>query len=105
MTIHKTKRGTNHIYSLRRNRGYLQKHVAALLGHRFPQMVSQYECGTAFPPLETALLLEIALGAKLSEIYVDLYRDLQLRVLTRAESLPTEMRRQILGRLLGKDST
>jgi transcriptional regulator with XRE-family HTH domain len=104
MKTHKTKRGTNHIYSLRRNRGYLQKHVAALLGHRYTQMVSQYECGTAFPPLETALLLEIALGAKLSEIYVDLYRELQLQVLTRAERLPGQMRQQVLGRLLGKDS-
>jgi DNA-binding XRE family transcriptional regulator len=103
MKTHKTKRGTNHIYSLRRNRGYLQKHLAALLGHRFTQMVSSYEVGTALPPLETALLLEIALGARLSEIYVDLYQELQMKLLARADHLPHAIRRQILGRLLGKD--
>ena len=103
MKTFKTKRGVNHIYSLRRNRRYLQKHVAALLGHRFTRMVSQYECGAALPPLETALLLEIALGARLSEIYVDLYRTLEKTVLSRARRLPPEMRREVRGRLLGKD--
>lgn len=82
----------------------LQKHLAALLGHRYVGMVSQYENGTALPPLATALLLEIALGAKLSEIYVDLYQDLQLLVLARSERLGPNIRRQIVGRLLGKDS-
>lgn len=99
----KNKRGLNHIYALRRNRGYLQKHLAVLLGHRFTQMVSQYESGASLPPLETALLLEIALGARLSEVYVDLYQDLQLLVLKRAEVLPPELRRQLNGRLLGKE--
>ena len=102
--VPKTKRAVNHIYSLRKNRGYLQKHVAALLGHRFTQMVSQYECGHSLPPLRTALLLEIALGAKLSEIYVDLYVELKAQLLTRAEGLPRPVRRQIRGRLLGKES-
>ena len=99
----KTKKTINHMYALRRNRGYLQKHIAALVGHRFTQMVSQYESGTSLPPLETALLLEIILGARLSEIYVDLYQELQLRVLNRAETLPPDMRRRLRGRLLGKD--
>jgi transcriptional regulator with XRE-family HTH domain len=100
----KNKHGLNHIYSLRRNRGMLQKHLAVLLGHEYVGMVSQYENGSAFPPLATALLLEIALGARLSEIYVDLYRDLQLLVLTRSERLTPAIKRQIVGRLLGKDS-
>lgn len=99
----KNKKAINYIYALRRNRGYLQKHLAVLVGHRFTQMVSQYESGTSLPPLETALLLEIILGARLSEIYVDLYQDLQLLVLKRAEALSPDMRRRILSRLLGKD--
>jgi DNA-binding XRE family transcriptional regulator len=102
--VPKTKRQPNHIYSLRRNRGYLQKQLATLLGHRYTQMVSQYENGASLPPLETALLLEIALGAKLSEIYVGLYQDLQLHVLARAQQLPDPLKRQIIGRLLGKDA-
>lgn len=104
MKTRKTKKEPNHIYSLRRNRGYLQKHLAALLGHRYIQMVSQYENGTSLPPLETALLLEIALGAKLSDIYVDLYQQLQLEVLTRAQGLPYPVKRGVVGRLLGKDT-
>ena len=105
MKTHKTQTVLNHIYSLRRNRGYLQKHLAALLGHRYTQMVSSYECGRGLPPLETALLLEIALGAKLSEIYVDLYQELQIRILTNAQTLPAQMRQHLRSRLLGKDST
>jgi DNA-binding XRE family transcriptional regulator len=97
------KKSINHMYALRRNRGYLQKHLAVLVGHRSTQMVSQYESGASLPPLETALLLEIILGARLSEIYVDLYQELQVRVLQRAEALPPEMRRRLLSRLLGKD--
>src|SRR5712691_10375071 len=99
----KHKRGINHLYALRRNRGYLQKHVATLVGHRFIQMVSQYESGTSLPPLETALLLEIILGARLSEIYVDLYQELQLLVLQRSQTLPTDLRHRIVDRLLRKD--
>jgi len=77
--------------------------LAVLVGHRFTQMVSQYENGASLPPLETALLLEIILGARLSEIYVDLSQELQLLVLKRAVTLPPEMRRRLLSRLLGKD--
>ena len=99
----KNKKVINHLYALRRNRGYLQKHLAVLVGHRFTQMVSQYESGTSLPPLETALLLEITLGARLSEIYVDLYQELQLLVLRRAEALSPEQRRRLVSRLLGKD--
>ena len=101
--IPKHKRGINHIYALRRNRGYLQKHLSILVGHRFTQMVSEYETGTSLPPLETALVLEIVLGARLSEIYVDLYQELQQLVLKRAERLPPEMRRRLTSRLHGKD--
>ena len=94
----------NHIYSLRRNRGYLQKQLATLLGRGSTQMISAYECGRTFPPLEMALMLEIALGAKLSEIYVDLYQDLQVRVLTNARALPPQLRQPLRSRLLGKES-
>ena len=44
--------------------------------------------------LETALLLEITLGARLSELYVDLYQELQLLVLKRSEALPEDVRRK-----------
>ncbi len=99
----KTKRVHNHILKMRRNRGLTQKQLARLLGHRSTHMVSKYERGLSLPPLETALLLEIALGVRLAELYVDLDQDLQHLALTRAEALPIVVRRAFRGRLLGKD--
>ena len=99
----KTKRVSNHIFKMRRNRGLAQKQLARLLGHRSTPMISKYESGVSLPPLETALLLEIALGVRLSELYVDLYQDLQIQVMKRSESLPMALQRGLLGRILGKD--
>ena len=99
----KTKRATNHIFNMRRNRRLLQKQLAVLIGHRYTHMISKYEHGLRLPPLETALLLEIALGVRLPDMYPDLYRRLQTMVLKRSRVLPRDVRRGILGRLLGKD--
>lgn len=99
----KTKRTPNHIFKMRRNRGLAQKQLALLLGHSYTQMLSKYESGASLPPLVTALLLEISLGIRLSEMYVDLYKELQCLVLSRANNLPDEIRRALRGRLLGKD--
>jgi transcriptional regulator with XRE-family HTH domain len=98
------KQGLNHLYALRRNRGFLQKHLAVLVGHKGTKMLSQYECGRALPPLEIALLLEIVLGARLPELYVDLYQELQVLALTRAQALPLHVRQPLISRLLGKES-
>ena len=101
--VPKTNRGRNHIFNMRRTRGLAQKQLARLLGHRYTDMVSKYEHGVSLPPLETALLLEIALGVRLSELYVDLYQGLRRVVVKRSESLPHELRRGLVGRLQGKD--
>jgi DNA-binding XRE family transcriptional regulator len=93
----------NHLYTLRRIRGFRQKQLAHLLGYRSTTMVSRFESGNHVPPLKVALMLEIILGARLSEIYVDLYRDLSAHVLDRSTHLPAGLTRQIRGRLLGKD--
>lgn len=93
----------NHIFNMRRNRRYLQKQLALLVGHRYTYMLSKYEHGVSLPPLETALILEIALGVRLAELYPELYGRLQKLVLTRARTLPKAIRRSLIGRLLGKD--
>jgi transcriptional regulator with XRE-family HTH domain len=100
---HNTKRGINNIYRMRRNRSLLQKQLALLLGHRSYRMVSQYESGASFPPFETALLLEIALGASLPELFPDIYQECLRKVLNRAKRLPDRARRSIVGRLLHED--
>ena len=66
-------------------------------------MVSKYEHGVSLPPLESAIVLEIALGARLPELYPDLYQRLQCLVLKRSMALPLALRRDLRGRLLGKD--
>lgn len=99
-----TKRGINHIDAMRRNRSLLQKQLAVLLGHRTHRRISHYESGTAFPPFKTAVMLEIALGARLSELYPDLYRECLELILTRArQHLPDHVRRRLASRLLNKD--
>ena len=37
----KTKSVTNHIFKMRRNRGFAQKQLAVLLGHHYTHMVSK----------------------------------------------------------------
>src|SRR5712691_158649 len=99
----KTNRETNYIFNMRRNRRFLQKQLALLLGHRHTYQLSKYEHGVSLPPLETALILEIALGIRLPELYPALYQRLQRQVLKRSRSLPLGLRRDLVSRLLGKD--
>ena len=96
-------RSKNYLYRLRRTRGYTQKTLARLLGLRKANSVSSYESGRSLPKLTTAMLMEIVLGARLSEIYVDLYRELGLRAVHREDALPPRFTRHIRGRVLGKD--
>ena len=100
----KTNSERNYIFNMRRNRRLLQKQLAVLLGHRQTFMVSKYEHGVSLPPLESAILLEIALGVRLPELYPELYQRLQCLVLKRAKGLPQALRRDLVGRLLGKDN-
>lgn len=88
---------------MRRHRGLLQKQLATLVGHRSHRCISHYESGLTFPPFKTALLIEIALGARLAELYPDLYRHLQALVLERARGMPERVRRALVGRLLNED--
>lgn len=98
-----TKRGINHIGAMRRNRGLPQKQLVILLGLRSHRTLSNYENSAAFPTFRTALLLEITLGARLSELFPDLYSELQAGALLRAKGLTGDAYRQLVGRLLGKD--
>jgi transcriptional regulator with XRE-family HTH domain len=95
----------NHLYALRRIRGLRQKQLARLLGYRSTSAISRLEIGNTLPPLKVALLMEIVLGTRLSEIYIDLYKTLGVTALKRAETLPSILSRQIRGRLLGEDDT
>lgn len=94
----------NYLYRLRTSRGYSQKQLASLLGLRIRKAISDFETGRRLPPLKVALLLEIVLSAKLSEIYPDLYRVLGLQAVDREDRLPDRFTRHIRVRVLGKES-
>ena len=93
----------NHLYRLRRIRGFRQKQLAVLLGYRGTSMISRFENGNTLPSLKVALLLQLALGAQIAEIYVDLDDELRALILKRAAKLPASLTRSIRGRVLGKD--
>lgn len=81
-----------------------QKRLAFLVGLRSLKAISDFEHGRRLPTLQTAMLLEIVLSAKVSEIYVDLYHQLSLQAVAReAALLPPSDSHQIRGRVLGKD--
>ena len=93
----------NYLFRLRRIRGYSQKQLAMLLGLRARKGVSDFEAGRRLPVLQTAMLLEVVLGARLSEIYPEMYRKLGLQAVRREGRLPDRFARHIRGRVLGKD--
>jgi transcriptional regulator with XRE-family HTH domain len=93
----------NHLYRLRRSRGLGQKQLALLLGYRGHAMISRLERGVSLPSLAEAMLLEMAIGARVQDIYVDLQQTLERLILKRAANLPVHLRRHILGRLRGED--
>ena len=94
---------TNYLFRLRRIRGYSQKQLAMLLGLRARKAISEFEAGRRLPPLKVAMLMEVALGTRISDIYTDLYRELALQAVRREEHLPARFNRHIRGRVLGKD--
>ena len=66
-------RHKNELVLYRRRMNFPQKQVAALLGHRDTSMLSRYENGRSFPPLLTALRLEIVYRVPVAFLYPDLY--------------------------------
>lgn len=103
MPKHLRARFHNYLFRLRRVRGFSQKQFAALLGLKCRKAISAFESGRRLPPLHIALTMEIVLGAKLSEIYPDLYGHLGTHAVSREDRLPPRFSRHIRGRVLGKD--
>ena len=54
-----------------------QKQVAAILGHGSTSMLSRYESGRSWPPLLTALRLEILYRIPVAFLYSKIYRQLK----------------------------
>jgi transcriptional regulator with XRE-family HTH domain len=95
--------GRNHLYTLRRIRGLRQKQLAHLLGYRSTAMISRLENGRSLPPLPVVFLMEIVLGTRVDEIYVDLFRQMEQVLMRRIDRLPKPLSRQLRNRILRKD--
>lgn len=78
---------TNRLWIYRKQRGYSQKMVATLLGHKTAVHVSDYERGRCLPSLETALKLEIILGVPVAFLYPTPYRALKEEIHARRQML------------------
>jgi len=103
MTTNLRVRFHNYLFRLRRIRGFSQKQFASLLGLKSRKAISDFESGRRLPELTIALSMEIVLGARLSEIYPDLYGRLGALAVDREHRLPPRFVRHIRGRVLGKD--
>lgn len=93
----------NHLFRLRRIRGWTQQQLALLLGLRCSKAVSAMERGLRLPTLKVALTMEVVFGTRLSDIYPDLCAYLAEAAMLREERLPKRFTRHIRGRVLRKD--
>ena len=77
----------NGLWRYRDRRGYSQKWVAALLGHKDATNIGKYELGKRLPSLETAFRLEIILETSAVSLYRALYDELEQEINTRRDML------------------
>jgi transcriptional regulator with XRE-family HTH domain len=77
----------NRLASFRRRRGYSQRHVAHLLGHKSHGPLSSYERGGSLPPLTTALKLEIVLRTPVAFLFPNVYETLRNQIRSEEDRL------------------
>ncbi len=73
-------RQLNNLWITRKHAGLGQKTVARLLGHRSTSVISEYETGRLLPSLPSALRLAVVYNRPITELYPDLYRQIQEEV-------------------------
>lgn len=106
----------NYLRAARKRAGLTARDLAMLLGHRTSAAISRYEGFERRPTLASAVLLEIALGVPMSELFPRLYEDgrekLEVRavlLLKRLDGRPAtrrlQGRRRQLRRLAGEVPT
>jgi transcriptional regulator with XRE-family HTH domain len=83
---HKTQ-AQNRLASFRRRRGYSQRRVAHLIGHKSHGALSSYERGRVLPTLTTALKLEIVLRTPVAFLFPNVYEALRNEIRSEEDSL------------------
>jgi transcriptional regulator with XRE-family HTH domain len=82
-----TKQQQNRLASFRRKRGYSQRRVARLLGHKSHGALSSYENGRVLPTLATALRLEIVLRTPVAFLFPTMYEKFRAEIREQEERL------------------
>ena len=77
MQNQQTNQNQNRLASFRRRRGYSQRRVAHLLGHKSRGALSSYERGRVLPTLAIALKLEIVLRTPVAFLFPNVYETLR----------------------------
>ncbi|HEX4134621.1 MAG TPA: helix-turn-helix transcriptional regulator [Bryobacteraceae bacterium] len=80
MKDQQTNQNQNRLASFRRRRGYSQKRVGHLLGHKSHGALSSYERGRVLPTLTTALKLEIVLRTPVAFLFPNIYEILRSEI-------------------------
>jgi transcriptional regulator with XRE-family HTH domain len=81
------KQKQNSLVLYRKRKGYTQRQVARLLGHRNATMVSHYEHGRALPPLSVALGLEIIYRVPVAFLFSGMYDELRRQIRKQEETI------------------
>ncbi len=71
------------IWTYRKRKGFSQKRVAFLIGHKTTSQISNYERGKKMPALPNAISLGIILGVPTDFLFRDLYNKLKQEVESR----------------------
>jgi transcriptional regulator with XRE-family HTH domain len=82
-----TNQKLNRLAVYRRRMGFSQKQVSGLIGHPDTSMISRYERGLSFPPLSTALKLEIVYRVPVAFLYPSHYEGFRERIRAQEEIL------------------
>lgn len=90
---HRDKTIPNRLWIIRKQAGYPQKWVAALLGSPSLSLISEYERGSKLPSFLSALKLELIYQTPLGELYPLVYEKLAAEVMAAKQGHP-----QLLGR-------
>jgi transcriptional regulator with XRE-family HTH domain len=77
----------NRLASFRRRRGYSQRRVARLLGHKSHGALSSYERGRVLPTMTTALKLEIVLRTPVAFLFPHVYETLRNEIRAKEDQL------------------
>jgi DNA-binding XRE family transcriptional regulator len=72
----------NNLWIARKQAGLGQKSVARRLGHKTASTISEYETGRLLPSLPTALKLAAVYHCPVTELYPELWRQIQAEVET-----------------------